>query len=199
MENLLLNLGFSFTLSKALCYLVFILLGLVVTVIFNKTVKKTSVGKVQKLVIGIVLFILPFSSYFALNPIYEGDFSNNSYTVNSTTNFPRRKQLTIIALSNCPHCIQSVELTKILKKKNPAMKIEYWILSNNPIHQLKYQKLLGKTAKAKLKQANANELSILSKGSFPTFVLSENKKANKAWNNDAFGVVAMDKVCKEFN
>ena len=35
-------------------------------------------------------------------------------------------------------------------------------------------------------------------GSFPTFVLSDNNKGIKAWNNDSFGVMAMDEVCRGF-
>lgn len=198
MENFLLNLGLSFTLSKLIPYLFFVVLGLILTYLFFKKSKKRIIGLVPKVLISSVLFVAPFLIYFTIHPIYEGDFSNNSYSIESIVDFPKRKQLTIIALANCPYCIQSIEASKLLKKKNPAISIEYWVLSNNPAHQLKYKKLLGNTAHVKLKARISDELAVIAKGSYPTFVISDKHKAIKAWNNDSFGVMAMDEVCAGF-
>jgi hypothetical protein len=85
-----------------------------------------------------------------------------------------------------------------LKKKNPGMRIEYWVLSSNPAHYMKYKKLLGNAAQVKLKARISDELAVIAKGSYPTFVISDNKKAIKAWNNDSFGVMAMDEACGGF-
>jgi hypothetical protein len=148
--------------------------------------------------IALVLFVAPFLIYFAIHPIYVGDFSNNSYAVESKIAFPKGKQLTVIALANCPYCIQSIETSKLLKKKSPSMKIEYWVLSTDLKDKIKYQKLIGKTAKVRLKGRDSQELSVLAKGSYPTFVLSDQKRASKAWNNDSFGVIAMDEVRQGF-
>ena len=198
MENFLLNLGLSFTLSKAISYLLFVVIGLLLAFSFFKKSKNGRISKIPKLIISLVLFVAPFLIYFALHPIYEGDFSNNSYSIETKVDFPNKKQLTIIALANCPYCIESIQLSKFLKKKNPAFRIEYWVLSSNPVHQLKYKKLLGKVAHVRLKAKITTDLSIIAKGSFPTFVLSNNTKAIKAWNNDSFGVMAMDEVCSGF-
>ena len=198
MESFFLNLGLSFTLSKIVPYILFVILGLISTLLFLKRMKESRLGKVVKSLIGLVLFILPFLIYFAIHPIYEGDFSNNSYPVESKVDFPKNKQLTIIALANCPYCIQSIETSKVLKMKNPSIKIEYWVLSTDLKVKLKYQKLVGKTAKVKLMGRESQELSIIAKGSYPTFVLSDQKKATKAWNNDSFGVIAMDEVRQGF-
>lgn len=199
MESFFLNLGLSFTLSKIVPYLLFVILGLISTLLFLKKMKESRMGKAFKSLIGLILFVLPFLIYFAIHPIYEGDFSNNSYPVESKIDFPKNKQLTIIALANCPYCIQSIETSKVLKMKTPSIKIEYWVLSSDLKVKLKYQKLVGKTASVKLKGKFSEELSIISKGSYPTFVLSEQNKAIKAWNNDSFGVAAMDEVTSVFN
>jgi hypothetical protein len=198
MESFLLNLGLSFTLSKLIPYLFSLVFGLILTFLFLKKSKKNGIGLVPKLLISSVLVVAPFLIYFAIHPIYQGDFSNNSYSVASTIDFPKKKQLTIIALANCPYCIQSIEASKLLKKKNPAISIEYWVLSNNPMHQLKYKKLLGNTAQVKLKARISDELAVIAKGSYPTFVISNKHKAIKVWNNDSFGVMAMDEVCGRF-
>jgi hypothetical protein len=198
MENFLLSIGLSFTLSKLISYLLFVVIGILVTFLFFKKSKNERIGKIPKLIIGLVLFVAPFLIYFAIHPIYAGDFSNNSYSIESKVDFPKKKQLTIVALANCPYCIQSIEVSKLLKEKNPGIRIEYWVLSSNPVHQLKYKKLLGNAAQVKLKARFSDELAVIAKGSFPTFVLSDNNKGIKAWNNDSFGVMAMDEVCRGF-
>jgi hypothetical protein len=198
MENFLLNLGLSFTLSKLISYLLFVLVGVLLALFFFKKSKNRRISKIPKLIISLVLFVAPFLIYFAIHPIYEGDFSNNSYSIESKIDFPKKKQLTIVALANCPYCIQSIETSKLLKKKNPEIRIEYWVLSSNPIHQLKYKKLLGNAAQVKLKARISDGLAVIAKGSYPTFVISDNNRAIKAWNNDSFGVMAMDEVCGGF-
>ena len=198
MENFLLSISLSFTVSKLISYLLFVVIGILLAFLFFKKSKNDRIGKIPKLIISLVLFVAPFLIYFAIHPIYEGDFSNNSYSIDSKVDFPQKKQLTIIALANCPYCIQSIETSKLLKKKNPGMKIEYWVLSNSPAHYMKYKKLLGKAAQVKLKARISDELAVIAKGSYPTFVISDNKKAIKAWNNDSFGVMAMDEVCSGF-
>ena len=198
MENFLLNIGLSFTVSKLISYFLFLVIGILLAFLFFKKSKNERIGKIPKLIISLVLFVAPFLIYFAIHPIYEGDFSNNSYSIDSKVDFPRKKQLTIIALANCPYCIQSIETSKLLKKKNPGIKIEYWVLSNSPAHYMKYKKLLGNAAQVKLKARISDELAVIAKGSYPTFVISDNNKAIKAWNNDSFGVMAMDEVCSGF-
>jgi hypothetical protein len=198
MESFLLNTGLSFTLSKVVAYFLFIVLGLILAFVFLRRTKNSRIEKVVKAFISLVLFVAPFLIYFAIHPIYVGDFSNNSYAVESKIDFPKGKQLTVIALANCPYCIQSIETSKLLKKKSPSMKIEYWVLSTDLKDKIKYQKLVGKTAKVRLKGRDSQELSVLAKGSYPTFVLSDQKRASKAWNNDSFGVIAMDEVRQGF-
>lgn len=198
MENFLLNLGISFTLSKLISYLFFVIIGSLLVFIFFLRSKNRRISKIPKLIISSVLFVAPFLIYFAIHPIYEGDFSNNSYSVNTKIDFPNNKQLTIIVLVNCPYCVQSIETIKRLKKKNPSILIEYWVLSTDLTDKTKYQELLGKTAKVKLKGGNADELANIAQGSYPTFVISDKHKAKKAWNNDSFGAMAMDEVCSGF-
>jgi hypothetical protein len=198
MESFLLNIGLSFTLSKVIAYFLFIVFGLILAFVFFRRTKNSRIKKVVKVLIALVLFVAPFLIYFAIHPIYVGDFSNNSYAVESKIDFPKGKQLTVIALANCPYCIQSIETSKLLKKKSPSMKIEYWVLSTDLKDKIKYQKLIGKTAKVRLKGRDSQELSVLAKGSYPTFVLSDQKRASKAWNNDSFGVIAMDEVRQGF-
>ena len=79
LELFLLDLGWSWTMSKAVPYLVMVAVGALLVSISRKwIVKKTFPSKV---IIKLMLFIIPFATYFMCFPIYQGDFSNNSITV----------------------------------------------------------------------------------------------------------------------
>ena len=90
MESFLLNLGLSFTISKLISYLLFVVIGILLAFLFFKKSKNERIGKIPKLIISLVLFVAPFLIYFAIHPIYEGDFSNNSYSIDSKVDFPRK-------------------------------------------------------------------------------------------------------------
>ena len=77
MENFFVNLGLSYTWSKALPYLLMVVIGLLIGIYLFKRSKT----KLTKL-LSLVVIAVPFGIYFIFNPIYQGDFSNNSRTVN---------------------------------------------------------------------------------------------------------------------
>ena len=79
MENFLLSISLSFTVSKLISYLLFVVIGILLAFLFFKKSKNKRISKIPKLIIGLVLFVAPFLIYFAIHPIYEGDFSNNSF------------------------------------------------------------------------------------------------------------------------
>ena len=72
MEDFLLNLGFSWTLSKVLSYILFLIVGIILFLMFRKRVR----SRVGKMLLSLII-VVPFAIYFAINPIYEGDFSND--------------------------------------------------------------------------------------------------------------------------
>ena len=73
MASFFLNLGLSYTWSKALPYFILIALGIILGVMLFKRSKSLGMK-----IASLVAIVIPFIVYFAINPIYQGDFSNDS-------------------------------------------------------------------------------------------------------------------------
>ena len=202
LEIFLSTLGFSWTIAKALPYVIFIGLGSVAAFIF---LKKSNMKKKLRLFISFIILVLPFAFYFLFSPIYQGDFSNKSFRISEPSSFPKAKQLTVYVLSNCPYCIQATTLLKNMLFHNKRIHLEIKVIGNHMNDKIKYQRLinqLGDVSLYKKSDSLVREpikvMLKLTKGEFPTYVLSENDQAKKAWHNDSFGVRAMDEVDQFF-
>jgi len=202
LEIFLSTLGFSWTIAKLLPYVIFIGLGSVAAIIF---LKKAKVKKNLRWFISLVILVLPFAFYFLFSPIYQGDFSNSGYTVSSENRFPDKKQLTVYVLSNCPYCIQATTLLKNMMFHNKRIHLEINVIGNHIDDKIKYQRLINQMGDVSLYKKGDSlvrepikAMLKLTKGEFPTYVLSENGQAVKAWHNDRFGVRAMDEIDEFF-
>ena len=202
LEIFLSSLGLSWTLSKLLPYILFLIIGFSFSVIFYK---KFKLLKPLKIIISLAIFVLPFLLYFVYSPIYQGDFSNSGYTVSSENRFPDKKQLTVYVLSNCPYCIQATTTLKNMLFNNKRIQLEIKVIGNHMNDKIKYQRLINQLGDVSLYKKGDSlvrepiqAMLKLTKGEFPTYLLSENGQAVKAWHNDSFGVRAMDEVDQFF-
>jgi len=190
MENMFLDLGLSWTLSKTLPYVLAIILGLLVFWLIRKRVK----SKLYRWLLVPVIFI-PFGIYFVFNPIYEGDFSNN-VRAEQSKEFKRisKERLTVIAIPGCPYCKGSIPtLKKYIERTNK--KVDFIVLSSHREMMADYKReAKGSKINVKLAlTADLDRFSKLAKGSFPAFVYRKGDKIH-VWNNDGFGVRALDWV-----
>jgi hypothetical protein len=192
MENFFIDLGFSYTLSKLLPYILMLISGIIVGLLVTRK-RKTKI----KVLSSLLFLSLFFGIYFAICPIYEGDFSNSFREPKSKIKFSQNKTLTVLPLPTCPFCIQSTETIKALKANHSKINIEYWILNGTSADSVKYKKLVGESAVC-INKKNTMDLYKLSTGTYPTFVLSNHQKASKVWGNDTFGVRAWDAIIAEF-
>jgi glutaredoxin len=196
------SLGLSWTLSKLLPYVIFIGLGLIAAFIF---LKKSKVKKKLRWFISLIILVLPFAFYFIFSPIYQGDFSNKSFRISEPSSFPKAKQLTVYVLSNCPYCIQATTMIKNMVFHNKRIHLEIKVIGNHLDDKIKYQRLINQMGDVSLYKKGDSlvrepikAMLKLTKGEFPTYVLSENGQAVKAWHNDRFGVRAMDEIDEFF-
>ena len=197
------SLGLSWTMSKLLPYILFLITGILFAVIFYKKFKLLNP---LKIIISLALFVLPFLLYFLYSPIYQGDFSNSGFTVSSENRFPDKKQFTVYVLPNCKYCVSSTATLKAMIRKNKEIDLVVRVLGHTVNDSLKYVKLMDNLVPVTMNSSNNSiekvqikELITITQGEFPTFVLSKNGKAIKAWHNDSFGVRAMDEVDHYFN
>lgn len=194
MESFFLNLGLSYTWSKALPYLILIILGILIGTMLFKRSKSLGMK-----IASLVTIVIPFVIYFAIHPIYQGDFSNNSRIIAPSEELAELsgKKLVVISLPGCGFCKQSVAQMKEVKARNKNIAVEYIVASSDSSSLAFYQEVIKGEFPLTLAQ-NPEAMGIAAEGRFPCFVLVDNDKPMQAWNNNTFGVAALDVVVNSF-
>jgi len=196
LEQMLLNIGFSWQLSMLLPFFIILVLGTSIGFMFLKSIKATLWRSSLSICIGIVLS----GVYFAFYPIYISDLENEfRIEKNLTSNVQNGGFMEVLVLPDCPHCIYSIDLVKKLALRNAGAQIVYKIVSNDGY---------GGGIEAKLKAENMRyshvpynaDIQTLSKGSYPSFIFHEkDAKVFQVWNNNAFGSKALDFIESKLN
>lgn len=191
-EFSLLNNGFSWTMSKLLPYLTLVIGGILLVYSFSKGFKIKS--KIAKLLVGLILFAAPFAIGFAMHPIYEGDFSSEGTEVKeSTVKVDEEFDLLIVTIPDCPFCIESIARLKLIKKRNPSIKMLFSVCSGDEQKMNLYKELIAGDFDIEL--AKDIEASVkLAEGHFPTFVQLKKGLPVYKWSNNQFGAGATDEL-----
>ncbi len=184
MNDFLLNMGFSWTWAKALPYLFFLLMGIVVYLAFRARFKR----RVWKISFGVVVLV-PIGIYFAFNPIYEGDFSNN-FRVEASNKMLRSNELTVIAIPNCPFCAESTERLNRIAERTEVERINFIVLTADP-EALTYYKGIVNDKIHVTSDSIFDNYAKLTQSHFPTFIYVKGGSA-RIWSNDGFGAGALD-------
>ena len=195
-ELISLNIGLSWTFSKILPYFI---LGICGVLLFIQFIKM-NFNKFLKFISGLIILILPFLIGFVLNPIYEGDFSKQGASIKSnfsSTDF-KDDGLLVVTIPDCPFCFGAIEKLKIIKRRNPKLKIDFVVCSTNKQYIKNYIKEINGEFSIRLAD-NPEELAKTSGFKFPTFFKVENKKPTYMWSNDQFGVRAIDEFESSIN
>jgi hypothetical protein len=193
-ESFLLDWNFTWTLAKSIPYISLLIFGF----LLMRLTKKIIPFKIQAVnkIIMFVIFIIPFSIGFAINPIYEGDFSKNGRTIVLNSNYSdlKRSDFIVLSIPNCPFCHESISHINLIQKRNPKLRIKFIILSKE-IKELKpYSEELNKEIKVSLVK-DLDEMLEFSAGKFPTFLFKSEKKL-WFWSNKEFGTRAKDFIEK---
>ena len=190
MEELLNYFGLSFTASKFSPYFLAIFLGF----FFSKLLyRHISASIIIRILFITLITVLPFGIYFAIHPIFEGDISNEGVIIRKNLDLPKNKDLLIIALADCPFCIQSQKTIKIIHQKNKRIKAEYIIVNGTKQDSIRYARMLLGFASCRTVK-NSVPLTQTIQGKFPSFILVQKGRLKKVWNNNNFSVRAWDEV-----
>ena len=191
-ENIFLDFGLSWTISKLLPYVLVIVLGIVMVYGFRMKIKRRK--PIIKWSLRIGLFILPFIVYFIYAPIYEGDFSNGSVIIEKDAKYYELtgEKLVIIALPNCPYCLEAMERLKKLKERVPNAELEFVLCHADSSNIGWYRENAGPDINIRLAK-DSKAMSQLAGSLFPTYVYVSDTHL-KLWPNNAFGVLAIDEL-----
>lgn len=192
-ENSFLESGFSFTMAKLLPYIITILIGLILVFLLRNKLRIKN--KFLRITTKLVVFTVPFGIYFATNPIYEGDFSNNCVLIERTVDYTELEdsKLYVLSIPGCPFCKMAMSKMIQLEERTPGLEIEYLVCSEDSTTLDFYTEINEGKIPIKLAKKPI-ELMELSEGTFPTYVLVKKNEPLKTWSNQNFGVRALDEV-----
>lgn len=163
------------------------ILGFILVYTFQNRVQQ----QLKKWIFMSILAILPFGIYFSIYPIYNGDFVNNHFSPKQLCAFPEKTTLTVVVLPGCPYCHESMNFMNQLIEREPQLNIRYVVVAETDSPLLPFrQKLTNKISV--IKSTKPKDWIMMVKGGFPCMILSENRKILHAWENDHFGVKAID-------
>lgn len=186
MEEFLLNSGFSWIWSKIIPYLVFVVLGIVLYLVAKGLTKRKLFKRLLLLVIPV-----PFLLYFAVHPIYEGDFVNNADEVELKSN-EFSEGLNVLAIAGCPFCYDSIDDLLKIKRRTKSSVIHFIVYTDDSLNTEWYREKAGDEIKVIALPKSDSTISY-AKGTFPAFLVKKGDKAY-VWTNDNFGVGARDQV-----
>lgn len=194
MENLLLDFGLSFTLAKVLPYLFFVALGAVLAFVVYKRDLKPGL----KWTLVVLLTVVPFLGYFAINPIYQGDFANKPFPVKVRNSYTTEVKdgLLVMAIPGCPYCLEATDELKKMKKANPQLNITFMVMGD-PLNEEPYRDI----AEGKFKVISCDNPPLFNASvgsSYPTFMKVKKGVAIQYWTNNEFGVLAKDELVGAF-
>lgn len=203
LDQLLIQSNFSWTSAKIAPYLLLVIFGVLIARWFSKFLLYKIISNRLKFLRPIVFFAItavPFTIGFALNPIYEGDFSKQGTEIKSPKSIDdfKKTDLAVITIPGCPYCYHSISKLKQLKARNPEMKIKFIVCASNS-EDLKDYIAEGGNDIVVSKTKNTEILSKMAEGKFPTFVMVKNNQAVYSWSNDQFGCLALDQLESEFS
>jgi len=164
-------------------------------------VKKVLIkNKLLKILTQLIVIVLPFLVGFAVNPIFQGDFSKQGVTnfEKANSNDVKNTNLVVLTIPGCPFCHESTIYSNLMQKRNPNLKIRYIVCAKDSNQIEPYRNKLDKKIEVVLAE-NPNMSAKSAGGSFPAFLLIQNNKAVLKWSNDQFGVRAKDLVESETN
>jgi len=196
-EQSLLKSGVSWTFSKIFPYVSLLILGFLMGWWLSRRLMFRV--KYVRAIVFWAVFIIPFVIGFILHPIYEGDFAQQAVEL---TDSPKLKEfkntdLVVITIPDCPYCFGAIAKLKLIKERNPDMRISFVVCSSDKNTLKPYKEEAGNAIKVS-NAKNIETLSQIAEMRFPSFVFVKNNQPVCRWTNDQFGVRAIDKLEKEF-
>lgn len=184
------DMGLSWTNSKILPYgltlIAIIILAIQTGLVFQKLEKWKN-----HLLKTVILLALSGLS-FALNPIYEGDFSHEQQSISKTpSELSLNKGLTMLALPNCRFCKERIPTLNLLQNRNSNLQLQIILLNSSEEATQFYQNRLLPDIKV-LTAQNTDDLAEIAMGKFPYFLFVDHNEQVFGWANSGFGTIALD-------
>jgi hypothetical protein len=182
--------GFSWTFSYLLPYFIAVAFIIGMAISFSQFITER---RAYQRLIGVSLALVSGGVGFGLNPIYEGDFTNNMREIHLNGNsqlFP--EGITMVALPGCKFCYGQIPTLITLKKRNPDVPITVLFLIAEPLSMEDYREQLGEGI-AVITASTPSLISEIVDGKFPCYIFFSASSPNVyKWSLDGLGAFGLD-------
>lgn len=189
------EVGLSFTLSKMMPY---VFQAVFLLILFIECYRNLFIrfSTILRRLLGMLVLIVGGGIAFAVHPIYEGDFKHEYKPVFFTSSSSHQLEygLTMIVLPGCPYCYERIEDLNRFIELHPTEQVYVKVVNNDSLALEEYQERANDLITVSLAE-DQNALKSLIGERYPSFIyLKEGTKEAMLWNNNGFGVAAMDFV-----
>src|SRR5690554_1819690 len=189
-----LTMRLSFTFSKILPYMFeFFAVCLIIYQVYSQFLMETSLT-MRRLVSIFVLFG-GCGIAFAVNPIYEGDFSHEYREIRLAGENENtfKHGLTMIALPGCSHCYERLEEMKRVKDIYPALPMSVLVINDDELAVEEYTERSEGLIEVGLFPKSTLLRSIITDG-YPNLIYKDNSDSPQLvnWSNSGFGSASWD-------
>jgi thioredoxin-related protein len=191
LETFFLSCDFSWVASRLFPYALFLLIGLLCSLLVVWRFK--FIGHIRILFL-ISLPLVFVSFYFSFYPIYQGDFANDQSVFQRNRSMLELKEnrLIVLSLPGCPYCLESMERMRMVKQRHPEITIEYKVCHGDS-SAIRWFKNKGKNDFDYSLASDVKMTSKLAQGLYPTYVMT-NQSILRVWSVEQFGMAALDEV-----
>lgn len=194
-----LDAGLTWTLSKLIPYLLLSASGFLLAfsglLRWKVVLRILPMNQLLRRLVRVLVILLPFAVGFIFHPIYEGDFTNEADVVTTTKtyrDFPKAG-LVMLAIPDCPYCLEALYTLKQLKKRRPNTTVEMLVCTTDPTLLQLYRQVAGDEISVKSTN-NPDDYALLANHRFPTFIFVKDGRPMYRWSNNQFGAPARDWV-----
>ena len=147
--------------AKLIPYLMTAIIGFTLVYTFNK--KSRTASKSEKVCHFFACYI--FGTYFAVYPIYKGDFVNVHFQPKQLDKFPSKLTLNVVLLPSCPYCHETITYMNNLKESYPKLHIRYVVVAESNQTMQSFRSKLNHQIDVKLSKRPKDWL-IMAQGGF---------------------------------
>lgn len=193
------NSGLSFTFSKILPYMLeFFAICLIIFNVYRQYLMGTTLT--MRRLVSIFILFGGSGIAFAVNPIYEGDFSHEyrHITLAGENADTFQHGLTMIALPGCPFCYEKLEEMKRVSKIYPALPMYVLVVNNDELAVESYREASEGLIQVDLFPNSTMLRNIIGDG-YPSMMYKSSNSSSQLinWNNSGFGSASWDFILEE--
>lgn len=167
--------------------------------------KSIPLNRLPKVIVSILLAVALMSSYLIFNPPYINDWHARGEKLDEghflsaiecgpDSTLSDFTGLIMLALPDCPYCIEAAENLKILQHRTDSSSVRILLASNSENYIRSFINRTQVSVQTISACSNIHVMNDLSQGRYPAYLRVEEGEIVYRWSNGQFGYPALDMV-----